>query len=275
MYRQSSKGNPYHDARGRFARKDGMGLDDQTAEQMKLLVKKNGVIVEDKRTTMWASFGEQADVSKMSASKASSLDSKKTKTATTDGRRFYHKQSIQREEYAKSVARFTVPKGTPRADTVRLNQEAYANFRRENAPAIKNGAKIYVLKLGNTTCYQVVESDRIASHTANKRSSDRRNTSTSMKQFSGYTVEFYKNNEVRSCRQGATIQEVKHHIGAFCQKYRKKLSDVDVCITTWRDEKGRVRYMPSYHFANKEDAENFAKSQKNATIINNDDGRQA
>ena len=85
----------------------------------------------------------------------------------------------------------------------------------------------------------------------------------------------YKNNEVRSCRQGATIQEVKHHIGAFCQKYRKKLSDVDVCITTWRDEKGRVRYMPSYHFANKEDAENFAKTQKNATIINNDDGRQA
>ena len=115
----------------------------------------------------------------------------------------------------------------------------------------------------------------MANETSNPNQKVTRNTSTSMKQFHGYTVEFYKNNEVRSCRKGADLKEAKEHLNKFCSKHKKTMSGVDVCIKAWRDSEGRLRYMPSYHFESEADAKEFAKAHKNAIIVNHDDGNQA
>ena len=100
MYRVSSKGNPYHDARGRFTNKDN---------------------VDEKQAVMWSSFGEQKPLDEtMSSESKDQLDKASTKAHMEDGKRFYHKQSIERDKRAKALCNYTIPKGTKRSESPKL-----------------------------------------------------------------------------------------------------------------------------------------------------------
>ena len=253
MYRKSSKGNPYHDARGRFTSAGDRGV---------------------KQAVMWSSFGDREDVSQMKADEKRKLDTDKTDEHMKDGQRFYHNQSIDREKFAKTVASVQIPKGLTMEQRKKAFMKANDNFRKENAVAIRNGGQVLAFVSGNNVSYQIVESDRIANETSKKRSNVTRNTSTSMKQFHGYTVEYFAENEVRSCKKDASLADAKKHLSKFCSKYKKKMTDVDVCIKAWRND-GQLRYMPSYHFESEADAKAFAASHKGAKVINHDDQSKA
>ena len=292
MYRKSSKGNPYHDARGRFARKDSMGVDDQTAENSGLIkvIKgddsadgtsdggKKPQIVDDRRAVMWSSFGEQVDIKKKTVKQAEKIDRVKTNDHMTDGKRFYHNQSIKRENVARGIADFKIKKGTPRKDRSKVCHQSREDFVRENHVAIKRGGKVVALVKGQQISYQVIESGRMANETSKKKSIVTRDTSTSMKLFHGYTVAFGDDKEIRSCKKNTTLSEAKEHLSKYCAKHKSTMAQKNVCIQIWRDEKtDRVFYQPVYHFNTKEEADAFAKANgsKKAVITNHDDGSMA
>lgn len=256
MYRKSSKGNPYHDSNGRFTSKNGTG---------------------GQSPVMWSSFGEQAEIDKdMKLEDKEKLDHSLTQEHMTDGKRFYHNKSISREQVARSLSSFTIPKGTPRKERKQILKDSKKAFEKENAVAIKNGGKVRVICKGNSMSYQIVESKRMANETSKGGSSVTRNTATSMKLFHGYTVEFTANNEVRSCKKNATLKESAEHFDKYTMKHKKVLSDKNVCMKVWRNKKdNRVFYMPTYFFETKEEADAFAAKHKNAKIVNHDDGSQA
>ena len=103
MDRISSKGNPYHDRKGRFARKDSMDIETQD-DQGQLVVKKSKVD-EDRKAVKWSSFDEVHDISSMTDKQAHELDKDRTDENMHNGKRFYHKQSIKREQYSKEIGR--------------------------------------------------------------------------------------------------------------------------------------------------------------------------
>lgn len=280
MYRKSSKGNPYHDAKGRFARKDGSMAETEEEALAKMLIIKNkdGEIIDDKRPVMWSSFGEKVDLKKKTNDQIKKIDKNKTNSHMTDGKRFYHNQSISREKHARSVSFAEIPKGLSMAERSARYKKAKADFAKENSVAIKNGGSVRAFCAGNTISYQVVESKRMALETTKKASKVTRSTSTSMKMFSGYTVEYFKDNEVRSCPNETTYDQANKGISKFCSKHNKTMSNDNVCMAVWRDgtgKRGRLRYMPSYRFDTKEEAEAFAKEHKGATVVNHDDGSMA
>lgn len=254
MYRKSSRGNPYHDAKGRFT-----SAGDRGAE----------------KAVMWSAFGDQQDISDLNETQKQQLDAEKTNEHINSGQRFYHKRSINREQRAKNLAFVSIPKGLSREERTKLIHEAQIKFRDENKVAIRKGAKVIPYVCGNDISFQVVETGRMVGETLKKSSRVTRNTSTSMKPFSGFTVEYYADNEVRSCKQGASAEDAKKHLSKFCQKYKKKMTNVDVCIKAWRDKEGRLRYMPTYHFASENDAKTFAAEHKGARVVNHDDGSMA
>ena len=276
MYRGSSKGNPYHDARGRFARKDGMMSEEAAMEEGLLVKDDNGEVLEDKRTVMWSAFGEQKDVRNLDAAQADKVDRETTKSHLEDGQRFYHNQSIQREKNAKKVAAYKVPKGTPRSERSALMEKSKAAFEKENAVALKNGAQVRVFFAGQNVEYQIVEAGRLAKKSSIKDKPVTFNTGTGMQLFHGYTVEYYKGNEVRSCKKNTTLSEAREHLAKYCMKHKKVLSDPDVCLKVWRSKKDdRVFYMPTFFFESEADAQAFAKKHQGARVVNHDSGSQA
>lgn len=277
MYRISSKGNPYHDAKGRFARKDSMDTIEAQDDMGVVIKKPNDTVPEDRKAVMWSSFGEQVSLKNKTEKQARKLDAKKTDSHMKDGKRFYHNQSIQREDRARSVSYFKPPKGTSLADAKPMYAKHRADFEKENFAAIKAGGKIKVHRAGTAVSYQIVESNRMANETSHKNSSVTRNTSTSMKQFHGYTVEFTKKNEVRSCKKDSTLREAQEHLNKYCMKHKKTMTQDSVCLKVWRDgegRKGRIFYMPTYHFKTEAEANAFAAEHEGAVVVSHDDGYQ-
>ena len=271
MYRKSSKGNPYHDKLGRFTSAHGKG--------------KTGNRQGDSTPVMWSSFGEQHTVEDLSVEERKQLDADISYVAISDGRRHYHNQSIKREKHAKSLANVKIPKGLSTAEKQKYTVKSLKNFMKENKYALKYNGEIVTYRKGNSSeiTYQVVQSDRMkddvsekAGTRTRKNANVTRNTSTSMKQFSGYTVEFTKNNLVRSCPKDASAKVIAEHIDKFCKKHKAKLSKADTCIKIWTDKEGRVRYSASFHFDdnNKAKADEFAK-QVGGIVVSHDDGSQA
>lgn len=275
MYRKSSKGNPYHDALGRFTSAGAKGS--------------KGIRGGDTSVKMWSSFGEkhtQKDLEKQyrtipktpEATKElwEKADRDKSKIAREDGRRHYHYQSVKREDNAKELANYKIPPGTPKEQWGECVKEAIFKFKRENKVAFRRGAKFVPMFSGTESKYQVVESKKMTSSITQymkkkNRESATINTATHMKQFSGFTVEFTKgNNTVRSCKSGASPKEISDAISKYCSKHKKELSDKNTCIKIWRNG-DRVFFMPVYHFKSREDAEKFAKDYPTAKIIDNDD----
>lgn len=282
MYRKSSKGNPYHDAKGRFTSADG-----------RLVPRKTG-IEEDAPIEMWSSFGERHDAdSVLSKDKDGNLiRSKETwekldreTTSSYFGKRHYHKQSISREKNAKALSQVSVPKGLSSAQRKRYIALSLKEFEKENKYARKNGAKIVAYRKGNSNeiRYQIVESERMRDDVLSETNRNKtrkyakvtRNTSTTMKQFSGYTVEFTKNNLVRSCAKNASPDDIEKHLAKFCSKHKSELSGAETCIKIWTDGSGRVRYSATFHFDddNREAAEALAKKM-GGVVVNHDDGSQ-
>lgn len=282
MYRKSSKGNPYHDAKGRFTSASGMITPYNTKTKDNPSGKKQESPVE-----MWSSFGEQHNAkavlkkvdtdSKGDVKKAwEDLDSKRTNVATTDGRRHYHNRSIDREDYAKGVANYKIPKGSSLEERTKGLETSMKNFKHENRIALNNGAKFIPMYRGNEAQYQVVESNRMSSEVTKylgkkNKESVTINTSTHMKQFSGYTVEYYGNNTVRSCKKGASPKEISEGIAKFCSKHKKDLSDKNTCIKIWRNG-DRVYFMPVFSFKTEAEAKKFAEGHSHAKVVNHDDG---
>ena len=272
MYRKSSKGNPWHDAKGRFAPGPGSKAEQNLLKNNKLSDSQKS----ERQAKSWNSFGDAVELNSVKKS-AAEIDKEKTDEHMNDGKRFYHHKSIKREKHAKEVASLKIDKGLTPEEQEKAVYSAYKEFAHENRYALKHKGKIVVYyDDDNNLGFQVVQSERVTKEVSKKGSKVTRNTSTSMKQFSGYTVEFTKENTVRSCKLGATKEEAQTHLSDFCEKYKKQLSDVDVCIGVWRDEKsGRLFYMPTYRFDNEDDAKLFAKEHKNAKVVNQDDGNQA
>ena len=290
MYRKSSKGNPYHDERGRFTSAGGKLVPYKTK------TKENpGGIVIDAPVEQWSSFGEVHTKEEVLSGKESNREEIKNKwikrdadvshVAVNDGRRHYHNQSISREKHAKSLANVKIPKGLSTAEKQKYAAKSLKNFMRENKYALKYNGEIITYRKGNSSeiTYQVVQSNRMkddvsekAGNRTRKNAKVTRNTSTSMKQFSGYTVEFTKNNLVRSCPKNASAEVITDHIEKFCNKHKAKLSGADTCIKIWTDKEGRVRYSASFHFDDndKAKAEEFAK-QVGGIVVSHDDGSQA
>ena len=258
MYRKSSKGNPYHDALGRFTSAGGKG--------------KGGVREGDKKPVLWSSFGEQENVSDLSIDQRIELDINNTNDAI--GKRFYHNQSITREKRAKNLADVKLKNGLTSEEKQKAKLKAAKDFRKENKPALDRGAEVVVYVKGNANriMFQIVESHRMAKETRKSRSSVVRNTASSMKVFTGHGVEFTSGNKfVRSCRQGATMLEAQEHFTKFAKKYKSELSNKNVLIKVW-NEKGRIRYMPTYVFDTEEEAKSFAENFKGARVVDYDDG---
>ena len=279
MYRKSSKGNPYHDARGRFARKDSMDMVETKDEMGNVSKKPNASVPDDRKAVMWASYGEQVSLKNKTEKQVQNIDKKKTDSHRADGKRFYHNQSITREKHAQSLSHLTIEKGLSPEERRKRVSDATVAFEKENKYAIKHGGKVKIFRKGNSNnvAFQIIESSRTVSDTHDKknRGTVTRNTSTSMKQFSGYTVEYTKGNLVRSCKRDATYREEVDHISDFCSKHKDVLSDDHVCMKVWRAEGGRrLMYMASYKFDTKEEAEAYAAKCKGASIINHDDGSQ-
>lgn len=266
MYRKSSKGNPWHDAKGRFTSPGMSG---------------------GREVKTWASFGEkhstddliknsteQLDTKKDRTNFLEKVDQQKTKTASTDGRRHYHNQSIDRESHAKSLSVFAPEKGKyTRKEISEMRQKQFNAWQKENSVALKNGGKAVVCLSGINATFQVVQSQRMASEVYGRKSRTQRNTSTSMKPISGYSVEYFKNNEVRSTTKNPTMGEVNDKLSKFCRKYKSKMGNAEVSIKVWNDGK-QIKYMPVYTFKNKADAEAFAKDH-GGRVVDNDDGYQA
>lgn len=277
MYRVSSKGNPYHDEKGRFARKDSMDMVEAQDEMGNVIKKPNDSVPDDRKAVMWASYGEQVSLKNKTEKQVRNIDQKKTKSHREDGKRFYHNQSINREKYAQSLSHFTLEKGTPRDERKKKVADAKAKFEKENKYAIKHGGKVRMFRKGNSNdvAFQIVEAERTANDTYDKknRGTITRNTSTSMKQFSGYTVEYTKGNLVRSCKRDATYREEVDHISDFCTKHKDVLSEDNVCMKVWRAEGGRrLKYMATYKFDTQAEADAFAAKHEGASVVNHDDG---
>lgn len=277
MYRRSSKGNPYHDELGRFTSASGKG---------NLKNRKRSDDVNASKPVLWSSFGERiykAEIDKNYDGKWEKADNERTDIAVNDGRRFYHNQSIKREKYAKSLSQIEIPKGLSVAKRRLYVERRKKLFEKENEHAIERGGVViyYRKKNSNQIAAQIVQSDRMKNDImSNGRiknaTSVTRNTSTSMKQFSGFTVEYTKDNLVRSCPKNASEKEIVEHIGKFCDKHRDATSPVDVCVKIWTDNGGRVRYSTTVHFDDdhKSDAEKFAKSV-GGIVVSHDDGTMA
>jgi hypothetical protein len=288
MYRKSSKGNPYHDARGRFASADG----------------KSGV--NHGEAVMWASRGMVEDISEEGLSKAgvksvSEFNHKIETKAPTKSRDYYFGQSQVREANAVRISQMnTNPEDFPPKKTIWMDSEGnILPKRRRGATAVqkpysrqqivkyktaiykaenyyaknRDGGGKTVLNFGgrNNIQGQSVQAPRITNKTMQKGNSSYVDTKTSMSVFHGYTVESYTGNEyVRSCPKNASKADVQKHIDDFCQKYRSILSQPNTCLKIWSDADGRVRYMPVKKFATNKEAQEFAKTQPNATITSHD-----
>lgn len=265
MYRISSKGNPYHDALGRFTSADGKGKNLKTG------------VIENRPVEKWSSFGEVHDKDEIKGKKDKEkawkeLDRDRSQVAYTDGRRHYHNQSITREKNAQAKSTFAVPKGLTAEERTNFLMKKRNEFDKENAVAIKKGASVSVHKSGNQTILRIVEPNRIADEVGNPRSADTRNTATSMKKFHGYTVEFTSGNTVRSCKTGASRAEVAAGIKKFNFKHKKDMATNNVALHCWNDSNNRVRFMPVFAFDTEAEAKAFAANHKNARVVNHDDG---
>ena len=147
MDRISSKGNPYHDRKGRFARKDSMDIETQD-DQGQLVVKKSKVD-EDRKAVKWSSFDEVHDISSMTDKQAHELDKDRTDENMHNGKRFYHKQSIKREQYSKEIANITIDENLTEEETITAIDNSFAEFMKENKVAISWGGSVVTYVNGN------------------------------------------------------------------------------------------------------------------------------
>lgn len=286
MYRKSSRGNPYHDARGRFTTSGGADLSkNEAAKQGLVKLNKKGEIIDDKRPVMWSSFEDQQDIKGMSNKKLKKFDYEKNNEHLKDGKRFYHNRSIQREKNAIAVSSYTIPKGLSQEKRQKELDKAWNRFAKENAVALKNakktGAKIIQYRQGNsnTVAFQIVESKRITyddtlGFGVNKTVT--RNTSSSMELFHGYTVDFNDDPTIRASKIGASPEEIVKALDNFCKKQGKTMSKGQVHLHVTRDYKNRVQFTPSYYFETEAEAKAFAKKRGGTySIVGHDDGSQA
>ena len=255
MYRKSSRGNPYHDARGRFTSASGTG--------------KNQAVI-------YSVNNEQQDISHLSnKADREEFDDKYITKNPKKTEKHYFNQSVDRENKAKdiSVSYGSVLDGSIADQKTRLFK-ARDKFMKENKYALEKGAEVNInIDENGNFSFQLIESSRTVDR-VEKGKSVTVNTSTSMKAFHGFSVESYTGNEyVRSCRKGATKEEETKSISEFCKKYVDITSDKDTYLKLWRDNEGRLKFMPVKHFDNYKDAQKFAKTQKKVTIVNNKTGK--
>ena len=263
MRRISSKGNPYHDAKGRFTSADGKSVNKATGK------------VEDREVAMWSSFGTQvhADGGK-DKSEWESIDKNETAKGINSGERFYHKQSVTREKYAQSVAFYEIPKGLTMQERRDFIAKQKKKWQKENSATLNKTPKprIVYLHQGNKTTVRIVEAERISQKTEQKLSEDFRNTATTMKQFHGFTVSYTSNGTVRSSKRGASRRDVASGIGKYTQKHKTMFQDEHTRLRVWTDRTNQTRFMAVQWFESESDAKAFAAKHPKAVITNHDDG---
>ena len=255
MYRKSSKGNPYHDSLGRFTSVDGKG--------------KGGIRGGDRNPQKWSSYGEVHKVDKLSVKDREKLDIDVSTEAGTDGRRHYHNQSIKRENHARRLAHVSL-KGMTKEEARKSFEKAYKDFEKSVKPYLSRGGEIKVYRNRGYASFQIVQPSRFAKEVS-KNGSVIRDTSTGMKAFHGHAVVDYKNGTVRSCRKGATIDELERGIDKYTGKHKGETSKDLKSVRMWSDDTGRTRFMVVQIFKSKKQAEEYAKAN-GLSVMDLDDG---
>ena len=217
MKRVSSRGNPWHDERGRFCSRD-------KAQCMKC-------------------GNEYVMVSEMSDEDKQTLNYSMSKDANdTDTQEFYKQQTANRSIYADSLSRYTPRGGAAFSETDtpeererkrqlqdREKKIALAMFQKENSVAIRDGGTVTMTVNEETgeVSYNIYDAREIVNQaTKGYQTKDGRlykDTSTNMRTGEGYVVTADENDDkVRGCKANATEAEMRASLTGYIEKNKEE-----------------------------------------------------
>ena len=268
MRRISSRGNPWHDERGRFCSKD--------------------------KACRYKVGNEFIDVSHMTMEEKTTLAQSSAKSAQdVDVQEYYKEQTANRAKYADSLSRYTPRKeiafskdDTPEERQKKMNQfvdestEAYGKFRDENRQAIDSGARTTysVNKETGEVRFNVYNSAEIINQARKGlQTKDGRlyiDTSTNMRTNEGYVVTASEDdNKTRSCRRGATPEEMKESLDSYIEKNKEELAEQNKHLCVW-ESNGQMHFTIATWHKTKQEAQTEGNKRLRAHIADCSTGKR-